>query len=367
MMNSEVANSASTTLSRVVLSLLAIGLGTTVGVYFLSRRISEGRARPALEIAASALDFGEVWDQRSFPWTLPIRNASNEPVEVLEFKTSCGCLSVEPESLVVPPGETVPVKLMLNLNAKNRQKASLCVRDFDVGLVPVTKSSLPGQTRWKLHGYVRRYPLVTSPARVDFGEALVVGASFPSRAVDVHCLIPITGLTAECDESMATVHVEQIADDTQSYRVEILPRADLSVGEHMFDVSLKPLLRARQPGRELPPFQVEVTAHVLTDVYAVPSMLWLGAAKLGEVLDGTVAIAARSRPFRVLEVRQNEEAQVEVARIEGVDAKTHVFRVMQRVAKGGTQRGGMEFIVQEEGGSEPYRVPVSVCYHGLPK
>ncbi len=53
-------------------------------------------ALPALVADENYLSFGEAWEEPAFPWVVPIRNTTDEPIEIAGFATSCSCGNIEP-------------------------------------------------------------------------------------------------------------------------------------------------------------------------------------------------------------------------------------------------------------------------------
>lgn len=90
-----------------------------------------------LAVQAAALDLGEVWEQRDYVCNLPIRNRIGQDVNVAEFAVSCQCLVVEPRTITIPPGETVTVRLTLNLAERAEKNIDLPERPLLVEVVPV--------------------------------------------------------------------------------------------------------------------------------------------------------------------------------------------------------------------------------------
>ncbi len=345
-----------------ILILASVAVGA---VWLRSNANRNITSKGLLLVPEEALDFGDVWAQPNFQWTLPIQNPTGGDVEIVEFRSSCGCSSIQPEKLLIPAGRTMLVRVALDLTTRDPQQLGLRSRAFATEIVPVIKSGLPSQVHWRLRGRVRPYPIVLSPTRVDFGESLVRGSSFPSRTVEVKCSEALASLVAECDESLARARVVQPIQAGSCLHLEITPRTNLPAGEHAFKVKLKPVLRATAAGSALPPLMLEVSAEVCNDVYVAPSTLWFGAAKVGEILEDTVTLGSREKRFAVVEVKHQggDPVRVEPAREAGENL--HVFRVVQRVANVGAQQGRVEFLVREEGESQPYGVWLSLFYHGL--
>lgn len=74
-----------------------------------------------LVIATKYLNFGEVWEDERFPWTLPIENRSSKEVR-LELRSSCNCLATVPSSLTIPAGEQRDIVLTMDLRERPGEK-----------------------------------------------------------------------------------------------------------------------------------------------------------------------------------------------------------------------------------------------------
>ncbi|MCH8045203.1 MAG: DUF1573 domain-containing protein, partial [Planctomycetes bacterium] len=166
---------------QAVLLLCLFVSATGLGIYWGQTHIVAGIENGFLEVDPEHLDFGEVWVQDKFQWTLPITNTSSEPVEVLEFRSSCNCLSIEPKTLVLAPGETSDVHLTLDLTTRNPEQAAKASRRFSVRIAPIITGGLAQYTGWEIQGQVRSVFTVV-PLPIEFGRELVRGTPFPSAS-----------------------------------------------------------------------------------------------------------------------------------------------------------------------------------------
>ena len=143
---------------QAVVLLCLLVSATGLGIYWGQTHIVAGIENGFLEVDAEHLDFGEVWVQDKFQWTLPIKNTSSDPVELVGFHVSCKCVSFEPASLVVEPAETAEVKLTLNLATQIPEQSTKASRPFLVRVVPIIKGGLPQYNGWDVRGRVRPLP-----------------------------------------------------------------------------------------------------------------------------------------------------------------------------------------------------------------
>ncbi|MCX7428932.1 MAG: hypothetical protein NTW96_25305 [Planctomycetia bacterium] len=345
-----------------------LGVVIIVSFWWYNRIIA---VTDGLVVPEEDLDVGMVWSQRAFPWTLHVHNPTDQAIEVRDIATSCNCAKIEPRSFVVDAGAMVPVQLTLHLWPRGREEASEPILEFRTELVPRLRDSTSDNFIWKLKGSVHRCPFLLLRDFVEFGRGLVEGNTFPTRQVDIQCLIPVTGFTASCDESLATVAVVQPTQDEILHRLAISLRPNLVAGDYEFNVNLKPIMSQESlpsPGLGPPPdYTVEVRASVGHDVYVSPTRIDFGALKIGE--KGRCKVTFRSahgKPFDIVEATAEPTAGVEMDRVAGREGDNEkVFEVVQRTVRSGNQSGRVRFDVKQEDRPLPYGIDVEVFYYGF--
>ncbi len=91
-----------------ILGLVALPF-LCIGAYWIG---SLNRASPPskpqrlspIHIELASLDFGEVLENKRFTYTLRMENATQQPIHIAQFNTSCNCASIEPPSIDLPAG-----------------------------------------------------------------------------------------------------------------------------------------------------------------------------------------------------------------------------------------------------------------------
>lgn len=338
-----------------------MGLLGYAGYQLGARRVS---ADAGLETDPKDLDFGSVWVQDAFAWTLPMRNTSTEAIEIVDVVASCDCTSVEPTSLSIPPGASAQIRLTLDLTTSDPELAELPEREFSVDIVAVLKGDLPRRRVWRVGGLVRT-PFRTALPRIDFGESLVRGWPFAPRSAVVRCRDGFKGVKAACDPSLAAVTVAHSPDDPSAFEIQIAPCETLPVGEHQFNVLLTALSGERGPDVSVP---LAIVAPVVDDVHCVPSFQHLGAGRIGESLERRFVL--RSRTGRVFHVEKvvSHCGDLRVDPSEGPLPEGQEFRLSYRPSKPGEQSARLDFIVRYDATKQPGPVTVSRQFrcHGLP-
>jgi hypothetical protein len=65
-----------------------------------------------LDIPSNFLDFGNIWEQDTFEWTVPFHNRSRHSITIEKIATSCNCLRVTPASFTLSPEASLPSHLV---------------------------------------------------------------------------------------------------------------------------------------------------------------------------------------------------------------------------------------------------------------
>ena len=358
----------------LVASILSPGVAATAGfaavaaLGLIAAQTRVAANASALTLAADGLDLGDVWPQRRFPWTVHLHNPSLQDVTVREMKSSCPCISVVPRAFTVRPGDSVAVRLTLDLwRVAELTRATGAPLPFALDLQPVVEGRGP-QSPWRLRGRIRPYPLVISPKTVDFGE--ICGADGPNdyEMVRVACREPAVSATAACENPVARVTSEP-ASDGNGIVLRISLQPGLSSGEHRAEISIKPICCADSSavGDPLPEYRLPVCVKVLGDIYLEPSEVAFGAIPMGQEAESTVAVCSASgRLPEVLRVATEPRGAIKAQR--GIERQELVaYRLIQRAVAPGAQRGEVRFLVRAAGDGKEHQLLLPVSYHGVEK
>lgn len=168
-------------------------------------------AAPLLLLREVEHDFGEIEDTGRIEHTFELRNAGDAPLRIVRLKPSCTCTLVALPAHPLGPGETLPLKVSLELKGLQG---------------PVRKSILlesndPQRRRtflW-LSGRVRR-ELYLEPAALNFG---VTGtATSLVRRVEVRSLKDDVWIErVQCEQEMLSVG--PVDDARRSFNVTLHP------------------------------------------------------------------------------------------------------------------------------------------------
>ncbi len=350
----------------LALTVLVVACIGAYRIGMASRHV--GDANQGLSVDGSSLDFGEVWEVRDFSWNLPVHNNTTEEVRVGEFTASCSCLSIEPRTLVIPAGQTVPIHLLLDLTTKavpptaqNQRNEAKSVADFAVQVAPRIANSPAPPIVWTIRGRVRK-ALAFSEPQLDFGESLVRGHPFQPKIIRVTAHLPLVSLHAKCNPALALVHVKA-SGDTKTFELEVAPRENLPLGSLAFGVKVKPNARADE---HLPEFELPIVGTVVGDVRPAPISVFLGPVRLGETSGETVTLWSKSgKPFTVDSIAPSADT-IHVEPCQSSPQGAKAFRITQKASRLGQQPAQIRFLVRSDLTPDtPLAFFLPVTYHGI--
>ena len=338
------------------LTIAALAGGGAYWVATSPRRVAANQ--DDLGVEEAALNFGEVWEQNGFKWTLPIHNRGHEDVSIQGFDASCNCLAIEPKTLVIRAGETTHVRLTINL-MKRLPEETANVRAFKVMVSPRREGGASRPLVWALSGRVRSAAIL-SPSSLQFGD-LTRGQPFKAQTIIVTPRTPLAHVEAECDPALATVRVKRAMGSEDKFELEVSPKQTAPAGALKFEVRVYPVVES---GKRLPPLGVPVEGMVLEDVQAAPGTVAFGAIPIGQVAKEVLVLrSVAGAPFKVQQV----EVSAGGIRVEPVDRIATVpgrtFQIIQKVTRPGPQSGKVTFTILQDGKIGRLIVPVS--YHGV--
>jgi hypothetical protein len=337
--------------------------GALFGVWQGQSRIVAESENARLEIAPEFLDFGEAWEQDAFPWTVSMHNPTRRDIRISRFATSCDCTSIDPQSVTVPAGQSIDVRLTFDLSSPKSSDAQESPRPFSVRLVPTVADPLPPLKGWTIEGQVRRAYFV-EPPRIAFGDSLIAGQPYEPQFAIVMTEIPLATLTAETDApELARASLQPLSADSSTHELRVEPVDSVPVGFHRFHVLLNGVT-AR--GEEIPTATLDILMRVVSDIQPVPGHAAFGSLGLRDSAEETVALSSRTDAgFEVVEVIDSPEDGVHVDPLDAGDNLVS-FRIRQHAVALKHQSHDVRFRIRyhEDGALIETTVPVS--YYGTP-
>lgn len=317
-------------------------------------------SRPTLIIAdPHALDLGEVWLSDQYTIAVPMKNVTDEPVEVTSFRSSCNCVQVSPAEVTLLPGETVTVSVTLDLRVGAPMESRGHTRLFDANITPVTRNSASGQYQsWEVKGCVKS-PFITSGAEpLEF----IKGQPEP-RAIEIESLATLSSVDVCARTDIAAVSAN-LNHDGRRCQIQITPRLAVPSGEHVFAALVSGETEDGQSFEEIP---VTFLLRIRDDVICTPSTVVWGFQPVGTDLTSELKLESLSgEPFAVHVQSPGDKVAVDpMSATNGTSGfhSAHAFRVSHRVTTQGMTRALIRFRSIMKG-REPQQIEVPLVVYG---
>jgi hypothetical protein len=317
---------------------------------------------PSSQLVAERLDLGEVWEQRVFRWTVPITNRGSGTLRIEQVEGNCTCTAIVPQEFELAPGETQELVLTINLSQDHWGDGE-SQRPFEVALKARVSGWLNEQSVWLVHGRVQRNPIHVSPAVLDFGTDLIVGAPFPSRELTV--FLPqgdgLSNIEAECVPPEAGNARLRETGRPGEFRVDVTPAPVLPRGRFIFSV----MISAEGGGKSAAPVkEVVAVGTVQGDIGAEPARIQFGARVVGaSAADQVVLFSRQGRPLTVRVAQQS--AGVSATLLPDAESQLQVFKILQQFVSVGEHSDTVQFDVGYVDTGEPREIVlVETSYYG---
>lgn len=322
-----------------------------------------------IRVDKSALDFGEVWADPQFKWSIPVENISDHIVEIESVNASCSCVSIKTPFLIIPAHRTVPIELVIDLTDGKRDQPENSSYGFEVKLRTMTKGNKPPYV-WRIRGNVRRV-LSTVPSELFFEKGeLVRGMTPEGRRLVARSFLRLNDLIATYPTKYLSVTVTPRKDNSDFFDIDIIPTEALLENPQPFsmEIVLHPVSGTPLP---LPDFHIPVKGEVVDDISVSPYYLHLGAVVPDNIAGGTVTLNSKSgKPFEVSSVvtkaKELTVVPYEQSPVPEIVSR-HVYHIHQRALYLGHHTNIVSFFVHSPHNSEldPIEVILRVSYLGV--
>jgi hypothetical protein len=343
-----------------IFSIAALGAGVLCTLAWTAR-VPEQLANRGLVVLDRDLDFGEVWEQNRFRWTIPIQNTTSHAIEIDDIRTSCNCTSVEPNSLVVPGNGTVELHLTIDLATADELATKPSASPFSISVLPRVRGFETSGDVWIVKGTVRKLFSSITPSVFDYGEQSVF-EDWPTKTSVVRCERFVNKVVVACDPQLATVSVRPLQNDPHTFEVSVTP----SRRERSGDVDFPVLLQAiGMDGTQFSGRSIRLFGRVVADVLSEPSEVRFTPAAVGTVLEDSVFFSSRKqRSFRVVSATSDDD-NTTISTQEEQSAGNCVFRIKHRISKVGESWSSVRFAVTSDDAPAQQLVNVNVFAYGL--
>jgi hypothetical protein len=282
-------------LVAVIMASTAWMLGAQLGK-IASRRTP---SLPDLTLTSNGLDFGEVWEDTAFPWTLQVQNHSDKDISISGFSHSCSCARIEPETLHLPSGATRELRLTIDLS-ENVSGTGSGSRPFRLRLSPNIDRSQKRPVEWTITGKVKT-PVRLGQGWIDYGWQAEYDQPRHLQPVEVETFVPLRGLDVSSTSPHFKAEARRRRAESRLFDLEVTRLKNLPPGPVNVAVVVVPELAN---GRRLPAKRLPLIGHILSDLQAAPPAIIFGARRVGETVEETISLQSLvGKGFKVIEAR----------------------------------------------------------------
>jgi hypothetical protein len=305
-----------------------------------------------LQISEDFLDFGEVWAQGEFLWAIEIRNNDDVPIEILEFISSCECLSVTPGQLIIPPNSSGLIELVINLLPWDSRTASDEYRPIEIHLTPLIKNSPPIHSGWRIRGLVHHSLKNVGVNYVlpdELGEDAIVDLNWE----------PFVQLENICVETQTPFFIENLSvENTSNTSINFRIKSLKPISPGAIEIPLFILIEIPD-GTKLPIFPLVLKGSIGETIRATPNFLHLGILPIGN--KGRKFVAIRSsdgREFQIEDILLDDD---EVRGAISGNAGVWFERVSQNLGENST----MARIIVRDMDEKVHVIEIGISYYGI--
>jgi hypothetical protein len=273
-----------------VLTLLALALGSTTAH-------AQASWADRMFKAGTTHDFGSVPRGAQLFYRFEITNIYAVPLEIIQTRTSCGCVTVSPSVKVLKPGGKDPsgkeekATIDITMDARRFTGPKTVSIYVTVGPTYVSTATLTVTAN-------SRADVVFNPGQVSFG--VVPRGQTPTQTIEVEYAGVLDWKVlevAKTDAPLEATFKETYRRPGQvGYSVSVTLKPDAPPGI----VKEELLLKTNDPASPLVPVLVEATLQAPLSVS--PSVVSLGSLKVGAPVTRRVMVKGNGNPFRIVAV-----------------------------------------------------------------
>jgi hypothetical protein len=130
--DAKAANSYGFITNRIYLSLngsndyqSSIGVSSTIEEDFSNLSAADLANAPVASFNTDNFDFGDIQQGDKKECTFELSNKGKRDLIIRNIRASCGCTTADPEKMVVPPGDKVPVKVQFDSSGKKGRQSKM--------------------------------------------------------------------------------------------------------------------------------------------------------------------------------------------------------------------------------------------------
>jgi hypothetical protein len=289
---------------KLVLAVAALGL---VGTASPAEGQDWGNKlfNPDPNAGPTAHDFGGVPRGAQLYHRFAMKNIWTVPIELMNVRVSCGCVTATPSKTKLQPRETGYLDVTMDTRRINPPGPKTVTVHVLIG--PEFTSTATLQVSCNC-----RADVVFNPGQINFG--VVPASQTPTQNIDVEYAGSLDWKVSDINTNGAPVTA--VLDEWYrrpgnpgqfGYHVRVTLKPDAPAGAHKWEL----LLKTNDPASPHVPLLVEATVQATLSVS--PGVLNLGNCKVGDPAQVRRVVVRASKPFKVVAVEGlGEDMQVEL-------------------------------------------------------
>lgn len=343
--------------ASLIALLLAVAASLLIAGWIARTRVNSVSDLAALAIAPQDLDFGTVWSQDHFRWTLPVKNISDHRVDVEDVRTYCACTDAQPKTFTLSPGQSQIVTLDLDLRPRENDPRDWRT-PFETTVEFVRRDILPSHpSSYAVRGTVL-HP-IDGPLLITYygPDEIISGAQAREKSVTFQLHPELSGIEVRSGEFEGIVQLTRGQGGMCSLSVR--PDSTLPVGEFHFRI---PLVPQRADGKRLPATALAVDGRVVHDICTAPEIVRFPPTAVGGV--ATTEIQVRSRTGEPIIVDEASSSTLDVVTTAVDAAGGPTFALSKHVSTLGSTVDNVSFLVRTAT-DDQVRLTVPVAGYGI--
>ncbi len=146
---------------------------------------SPAQSRPSEDsiafVRAAYRNLGEIWETADFVWEIPVENRAGHSITIDRISSSCSCTAITPSSLVIPPEQSRPLSVHIDLTTGRKPGTEPVPRELRLAIQPMARSGGKWTPlgNWEFHGKVKpildpKHSLLDLGAHSNLAQPLAV-------------------------------------------------------------------------------------------------------------------------------------------------------------------------------------------------
>ena len=191
-----------------------------------------------LIVPSDKLNVGEVWETKDAKFALPITNATDRPLEIQDFESSCDCGEITPRRLLLPPGGTGTVTVTMDLLPRTSRQLGMARRQFSTTVKPILTSGEKVKPL-TVQGVAKSW-VTLNYLHVHFGDSNAAGQPPVSRKAFLTTHIHLDGISATSDSDSISTTVTKLPEPNK-FQLLLTPNTTRTPGPFAATVTLRPV------------------------------------------------------------------------------------------------------------------------------